>query len=250
MKAFGIELGGGAPKQPLVVGGVPGVDLLPPEVRIAKRSRRTRRGVVAAAVAVVVLAGSGAVAAKAQSLVAELQLAEGEARTIELLQAQAAFGEVTDVQTEIDERSAARAVATSQEIAWASVVTEIRGMVPAGSTLATIVADGATPMTAYGQSVVPLQGPRLATVTFTIVGPSAEDAAAVLDRLAEMDGYVDAHVQSRSALEGIVESELVLHLDGGALSNRFPAPEAPTAAGAGDGAGTDAEAASGEEGQQ
>lgn len=226
MKAFGIELGGGAPKQPLVVGGVPGVDLLPPEVRIAKRSRRTRRGVVAAAVAVVVLAGAGAVAAKAQSLVAEAELSVAQARTIDLVAQQAQFSSVTDVQTEIDERTAARSVVTSGEITWRDVLEAVRATLPAGTELATVSVESAPPMELFEQATVPLQGERIATVSFTTRSADPTVGPAVLDALTGIDGFVDAHAPSRTTIEGgAIETMFVLHLDSGALANRFPAPE-------------------------
>lgn len=237
MKVFGLEIGGSsaAAQQPLVVGGSPAVDLLPPEVRLAKRSRGIRRGVIVAAVLIALVAGAGSVASKALSLSAELELQAGEARTLELLQEQASFSELTSLQEEIVERTVARAVATSAEIDWRGVITEIRGMLPQGSTLTTIAVESAPPMEAYGQATAPLQGPRLATVTFTVQGGSAQGAPVLLDALAELDGYVDGHIPSRTEVEGLVESSFVLHLDTGALANRFPpleetAPAAETTA--------------------
>lgn len=249
MKAFGIEVGGGRALQPLVVGGTPSADLLPPEVRAARRSRSIRRGVVAAAVMVLVVAGAGAAAAKAQSLVAQVELAAGEARTIQLLQEQAAFSEVTAVQDEIGERAAARAVATSQEIIWQPVLAELRGMLPEGTVLVEAAVDGATPMLAYGQPVAPLQGPRLATVTLRTLGVDPAAAPAILDRLSEIDGFVDGHVPLRQGVEGAAETRFVLHLDGGALAGRFPAPEGAVSASAPT-AGADQDGSAAEEGQQ
>ncbi|GEK80995.1 hypothetical protein [Agrococcus baldri] len=223
MKVFGITIGSpaeGGP--PLVVGGYPVVDLLPQEVRVARRSRGIRRGVISVAALLVVVAIGGGVAAKFAAVAAEVRLAGAQVRTEQLLAQQAEYFEVTSVQAEIDQRTAARYVITSTEIDWRSIMTQIRSMLPAGATVLSMDADGASPMELYAQATSPLQGARVATVRFTIQSSSMLSVPALVDQLATLPGFVDAQVPSTTATEEAVETSFVVHLDQGAYANRFP----------------------------
>ncbi|WP_026374001.1 hypothetical protein [Agrococcus lahaulensis] len=240
MKVFGITVGRGGDAPPLMLGAQPVVNLLPPEVLAARRSRAVRRVVVAAAVVLVVGAGGGAAAARVQAIAAEVELAGAQARTAALIAQQGEFGDVLAVEAEIAERVAARHVVTSTEIEWRSMIDAFLATLPPDATLTSVAAEGSSPMALHAQPIAPLQGARVATLTFTV--ESDARLPQVLDALATLPGFVDAQVPVVTALEtGRTETIFVLHVGEEAYANRFP-PEAEAGAEASEDASTDADA--------
>ena len=98
-------------------------------------------------------------------------------------------------------------------------------------------------LSAYPQSTVPLEGPRIATLTFTAVSPGLPEIPVWLDGLTDLPGYVDAvpgNVQL--ADEGGYTVNITMHINADAYSNRMK-QEAERAAQIGvDGAEGDEEA--------
>src|SRR5690606_15725231 len=88
MKVFGITIGAGGASAPLALGAHPTVGLLPPEVRLGRRSRGARRGGVALAVLLIVGVTAGGVWAKLGSITAQATLAAEQARTQALIDRQ------------------------------------------------------------------------------------------------------------------------------------------------------------------
>lgn len=227
MKVFGITVGGTTDGAPLELGAHPAVDLLPPEVGLARRSRGIRRGVVAIAVLVIVGVVAGGAGAKVQAIAAEVGLLIEQDRTAALIDRQAEFAGVLAVQAEIEEREAARQVIASTEIDWQSTLAAITGTLPADATLASVAVEGSSPMLAYAQPVVPLQGARVATVTFTVRSPALLSVPGIEDQLASVPGFVDVQVPSSAVdQEGVFETTFIVHLDEGAYSGRYPADPA------------------------
>lgn len=228
MKVFGITIGGATEGAQLILGGPPAAQLLPPEVGIARRSRGMRRGIVAVAVLLMVASGAGSAAAKYQAFVAEADLALEQERTISLIAQQAEFAEVVAVQAEIEEREAARRVATGTEIDWQAFVTSIEASLPANMTLQSVAAEGSSPMAGLAQAADPLQGARVAAITCIVLSPVLITVPDVVDLAGGLTGFVDAQVPSSEWVpeEGHFETTFVVHLDEGAYANRFPAPEA------------------------
>lgn len=225
MKVFGITIGGSGGSAPLALGAHPTVDLLPPEVRLGRRSRGIRRGVVALAVLLIVAVAGGGVFAKLQAVTAEATLAAEQARTQALIDRQAEFGDVMAVQAEIDERLAARQVITSTEIDWQAVIQAMRGALPADASMTAVRVEGASPMEAYAQPTAPLQGARVATVSFTVRSATFLSVPDVQDALAGVRGFVDLQVPSSSIdpVDGSFETSFVVHLNEEAYTGRFPA---------------------------
>jgi hypothetical protein len=226
MKVFGITIGGPSESAQLILGGPPAAQLLPPEVGLARRSRGIRRGIVAAAVLLVVASGGLSAAAKYEAFTSEVELALEQERTLALIARQAEFAEVVAVQAEIEEREAARRVVTSTEIDWQSFVTGIEAVMPAGMVLHSVAAEGSSPMAGLAQAADPLQGPRVATVTCIVRSPAMITVPDAVDLMDELPGFVDAQVPiSELKPEGYFETTFLVHLDEGAYLDRFPAVE-------------------------
>lgn len=245
MKVFGLTIGDAPATGPaLVLGGAPSVDLLPREVRDTRKSNRARRGIIAVAVLAIVATAGGGAAATYASILAEVRLASEEQRTEALLARQAEFVEVTTLQRQIEERTAARAVITGTEIDWQSVLADVRATLPEGAVVTALAVDGASPMEAYAQAGVPLQGPRVATVSITVQSQTITSAADVVDAMEAVPGFVDVQVPTTAVVDpGIAETTFVLHLGEGAYSARYapidagPA-ELPDAEASGEASGT------------
>ena len=229
MKLFGLTIGAGDDVRPLVLGAQPAVDLLPPEVRVARKSRGVRRGVVALAVLLVVGVAAGGAWARLQSVAADDALAAERARTASLLERQAEFGGVMAVQAEIDERIAARQVITSTEVDWQAVMAAVTAALPDDTSFVSFTVEGGSPMEAYGQPTVPLQGTRIATLSFTVQSPALLAVPEIEEQLSNVPGFVDVQVPSAMAdPEGIFETSFVVHLNDAAFAGRFP-PDPATA---------------------
>ena len=191
----------------LVIGGAPRVDLLPPEVRADRRAgvavRRVWMGVIG--VAVVVAVGVGAASLHAMQASDALMTAQGETQS--LLLEQGKYGEVRNTQNEVDLITAAQAVGGASEIAWPDFLGKIQATLPAGVGVVTISIDQMTPLLDYQQPTAPLQGARVATVTFhgrepdLAVGPRlarwSDDVARLCGRRSRLRVAGRRHLQSR-----------------------------------------------------
>lgn len=215
---------GGAPraaKDVIVIGGVPRVDLLPPEVRAERRAgvavRRTWFGVVGAAAVVALAVG----ATVALNITAQADLLGAQAETQSLLVEQGKYTEVRDVQRDIDRLMAAQAVGGSTEIIWRDFLTDLQGTLPPGVVVSTITLDQATPIETYAQGDAPLQGARVGTLTFTATSATLPSVPDWLDGLATLPGYTDATPGTVTLEEGVYDATVTMHIDQRAFSGRY-----------------------------
>jgi hypothetical protein len=208
-----------------VVGGLPRVDLLPPEVRAERRSgvtvRRAWMGVIGVAAVVGIAIGG----ATLRSMEAQDELLVAQSETQQLLLEQGKYTEVRDTKTEITLLSTAQAVAGATEIAWPSYLAQIQATLPAGVTVSTIVIDQASPVEDYAQADAALQAARIGTVTFTASSESLPSLPQWLDGLTALPGYTDATPGTVSLEDGVYEATVTMHIDQSAFSNRFALTE-------------------------
>jgi len=205
----------------VVVGGVPVVDLLPPEVRAERRAgvavRRTWMGVAGAAAVVAIAVG----AATASGITAQGDLEAAQAETQQLLVEQGRYTEVRDVQADIDRLVAAQGVGGSTEIIWRDFLTDLQGTLPDGVSVTTITLDQASPVEDYAQADSPLQGARVGTLTFTAESATLPSLPEWLDGLATLPGYTDATPGTVSLEEGVYDATVTMHIDQRAFSGRY-----------------------------
>ncbi len=233
-------------EEALIVGGEPRVDLLPPEVLQGRAAKATRRrlGVgVVASVAVVALAAGGCFALSIQ---AQAELLTAQARTGDILAEQGKYIEVTKVQFHLDLATAAQQVGASTEVAWRDYLTQVQATLPASVVIDTVSIDSATPVALYAQSTAPLQGARMATVSFSAKSAVLPDVPTWLRSLATLPGFADALPGSVTLDEesGVYTASITMHVNAEAFSHRF-APEQPAdvaAPDAADSTATDASA--------
>ena len=224
--------GGASKGSALSLGGAPRVDLLPPEVHAGKRARSLQRGLRLGIFAVVALAVAATGGAWFLASVAHGSLVSAQARTAGLLALQAEFAEVRDVKTNVAVAQAAQQVGVSTEIDWKSYILQLQATLPAGVTINTVDSSSASPITDFAQSVVPLEGGRIGTLTFSASSPTLPSIPTWLNGISTMTGFVDAVPNSVNLeVDGTYSASITMHINSNAYSGRFAAEKAAPAAG-------------------
>ncbi len=206
-----------------VPGTPPRANLLPPEITVRRRQlqlrRRARSGLLLSAL-VVAAAGVGAFGYSGVAT-ARLAVAQGELST--LLAEQATYSDVESTLSTIELITAGRIVGASTEIEWRDYLTKLRATLPDGMSLDSLVVTSVTPITAFDQPVTPLQGQRIARLTFTATSPTLPSIPAWLDELATLPGFADAVPGQVSLSDGSYTVQVVMHITEEAFAGRFPA---------------------------
>lgn len=206
----------------LVVGGESRVDLLPQELRDKRKGKIVRRrlGFLIVLVAVVVVGVSALVRAQAIQAKADLSIAQSNTQSI-LLQ-QRKYGEVSAIQKQVGTIQAAQQVGTSTEINWKNYLISVQTTLPPNVTLDSVNIDSATPFASYAQASAPLQGERIATLSFTAISSTLPQVPQWLIALATLPGYADANPGSVNRTEtGSYSVNITMHINQAAFTNRF-----------------------------
>ncbi|KGJ82347.1 hypothetical protein GY21_00830 [Cryobacterium roopkundense] len=210
----------------LMLGAEPRMDLLPPEVRSAKRVRATRRRLGGALVAVLVLVGAGVGASTWYAIQGQAELTAAQDLTTELLTSQSKYSEVQRVQAALDTTVAARQFGASTEIDWKAYIAQVRALVPSTVTVDTLSVDSASPLVPYEQATTPLLNPRVATIRIVFTSPDATSVPEWLDSMSTLPGYADSRPAAITRTDlGTYTVDFVLHVNEGAFSERFATPE-------------------------
>lgn len=216
-----ITLGRPRAAAPLVVGGQPRANLLPPEIILKRKQLKTRRALRFG----VVLVAIGTAAASALTFgvasVAQVQASAAQDQLATLVAEQGQYREVRDVQDTIATITAGQLVGSSTEINWQSYLTALQATLPSGVTLQTVAITSGTPMAAFGQSDAPLQGARVAELTFTAVSPTLPTIPDWLRSMATLPGFVDATPGTVKQENGVYTAEVLMHINAEAFSMRF-----------------------------
>ncbi len=208
---------------PLIIGGPPQANLLPPEVGFAAKSRGMRRNATAIIILTVLVVIAAYAGVTYLALGAQNELDAATNRTQELLAEQGKYSEVKQVTTMLQTAEAAQRVGTSTEIDWEAYLTDIQNSLPAGTLVTNVAAETATPITAFIAPSVPLQGDRIGELKFTATSSSLPNVEKWLDALAKLDGYVDASPGSvtLNADGKSYEVTITMHVNKDALLLRF-----------------------------
>jgi len=218
-KAPGPVRGGGASN--MSVGGAPRVDLMPPEIRIKRSQLRTRRSLRLALFGVFVLVVIACGGTWAWNALAQTSLASAQAEQQNLIAQQAKYSKVTTVKNAITLIKAGQVVGDATEIDWQDYLTKLQATLPAGVSLVTVTIGTADPMTAYAQSTTPLEGDRIATLTFTASSQTLPSIPVWLDGLKTLPGFVDATPGSVSLENGLYTADVTMHIGTDAFADRF-----------------------------
>lgn len=220
-------------RAPLVVGGQPRANLLPPEIVLKRKQLKTRRSLRVGVVLVAIATAAACAGTFGVSSVAQVQLLATQQTQNALVLEQAKYQEVRNVQTTIQTIYAGQEVGASTEVNWRSFVNALQNKLPDGVTVLTVKAETGTPMAAYQQSDAPLQGLRVGSITFSASSKKLPSIPDWLRGLATIPGYVDAVPGSvkEDEKKGGYTVEVLMHFNQDAFSLRFD-PEHVAAAAA------------------
>lgn len=206
---------------PLVVGGQPRANLLPPEIILKRKQLKTRRALRAGVLLVAVVTAAACAATFGVASVAQVQASAAQENLTRLIAEQGTYKEVRDVQDTIATITAGQLVGSSTEIAWQDYLTRLQGTLPEGVRLQNVSIASGTPMSAFGQSDGPLQGARVAELTFTATSSTLPTIPDWLRSMSLLPGFVDATPGSVKQDNGIYTAEVLMHINSDAFSMRF-----------------------------
>lgn len=206
----------------LVIGGESRVDLLPEEIRIKRKGKIVRRRLGFLVILVVVLVAGASALVRAQAVQAKLDLSIEQSNAQSILLQQRKYGEVQKIQKVADTIQAAQQVGTSTEINWKSYLISVQATLPPNVTLDSVNIDSATPFASYAQASAPLQGERIATLSFTAISSTLPQVPQWLIALATLPGYADANPGSVNRTEaGSYSVNITMHINQASFTNRF-----------------------------
>lgn len=206
----------------LVVGGVPRVHLLPPEIEVLKRARSHRKALLAGLVVVVAIVVLGFGAATFALIGANASLATEQARANAYVAASNEYSPVLKVQRQMSDITAAQPLAAAGEISWQPFLVSVKGTLPAGMAVTDFEArlDSAAEQDAV--ATTPLAAAHIATLDITTT-TSTMPISDWLDRLKTVKGYVDATPGNVNLDQttGVYTVQVQLHVNVKAESKRF-----------------------------
>ena len=206
----------------LSVGEESRVDLLPPELRVRRRAKVVHRRLGFLVFLVAVLVAGGIALGHAQALQAKVNLSIEQSNSQAILIQQRKFGEVQQIQKQVGSIQAAQQVGTSTEIDWQKYLISVQSTLPPNVTLDSVNIDSATPFASYAQASAPLQGARIATLSFTAISSTLPQVPQWLIALSTLKGFADANPGSVTRNEtGTYAVSITMHINQAAFSNRF-----------------------------
>jgi Tfp pilus assembly protein PilN len=206
--------------------GAPQVNLLPPEVRAARRLRVLRRWLAVALVLVVAaIVGVYVLAVGARSAAQE-RLDQANDTTAQLQDEQRKYAEVPRVLAAEQAVKKALAAGTATEILWKPYTDAIAAVLPANVSIDSVSMSGPSPLDSGAvTSSDPLASDSIGSISFAGRTKTVPDTAAWLDALAAVPGFTNPWASSVSATEEDGEVfytvSLTVQLTDEALAHRF-----------------------------
>lgn len=205
----------------IAIGGQPRVDLLPDEVRAERRAahnvRRVWLGVVAAVVLVAIATGVSTVYAKS----ANDALASAQSETGTLTAQASKYSAVRSTQSQVDLIKAAQLVGGSTDVDWTKYLSSVALTVPSGVSVTSLSVVNASPVMAVAEPTTPLQGQRVATLSFQITSDNLPAITTWLNNLTTLTGYVDASAGNVSSGTTGYTGSVTLHINQKVFSNTY-----------------------------
>lgn len=206
-------------------GTLPQVNLLPPEVYAARGLRTTKRWLVISLVVTVVVCFGVFGMALISGAQAATELAEAQAETTRLQEAQAEYVEVPIVLDALANATDARTVGMSTDVQWKSYMDALTAVLPPNVSFDSLAVSVATPGTAPAAPADPLQQPSVGQIQLTARTSTVPDTSAWIDAMNSVPGFSDAWVSSATSSEdesGIYYTvAATVQVTDGAFSHRF-----------------------------
>lgn len=180
---------------------LPQVNLLPPEVRVARGLRTTKRwlGISLVLVVVACVGVYGMSLLSAASAAGELVEAQDE--TLRLQNEQAKYAEVPQVLGALERTEQGITFGMSTDVEWKPYVDAVAAVLPPNVSIDSLMLTFATPMTAAAPASDPLQTAGVGQIQFTVRSAQMPDTAAWVDALNSVPGFADSWVSSATVTE-------------------------------------------------
>jgi hypothetical protein len=198
------------------------VSLLPAEVNDFHKARAIRRRLGFAVFGVLVLVAAGVAGAFVLSTTSQAQLEAAKATSASLVAQEGQFSDLRKVQTGIALVEAGQQVGASTEIDWKTYLQKLQATLPPGVIINEVMIESASPFVDFAQSSVPLEGSRVATLSFAAMSPTLPSIPGWLDGLATLQGFADAVPGSvQVQTNGTYLVNITMHINADAFSLRF-----------------------------
>lgn len=222
----------------LPLGAFPRADLLPASARDAIRRRPIVRRLIIGVIGVVLIVAVAIAASAVYAITAGVLLDAERQRSESLLAQQLEYAEARAIDAALTETTSSRIVATSAEVDWEALLTEIRGTLPAGVLLvsvdAELTADGVGSEGGGGgaDAPEPLRQASIGSFRINATSATVPDVEAWLNDLESITGFAGiAPPVSVIGSEGATYTVTIeVLLNEGAFLGRY-APESGDAAG-------------------
>lgn len=200
---------------------LPRVDLLPSEVKASRRTDAVGRRLLVVLVIVIALVATAIGGSSVMAMQAGSTLSAAQAETVALTQQQQRYAEVRAVQSQIALTQAGQEVGASTEIDWQAFLNKVQAVTGNGLAITGITLDSASPLTAYQQSTVPLQGTRVATVTIQVKAPNLDVVSAWLSQLSGLPAVADVSPGTITLDGSGYAASAIMHVNQSAFDGRF-----------------------------
>lgn len=205
----------------LVLGAVPKVHLLPPEVAAFQKIKRVRRLLITGVIASVALVGLGVGVASLGLITSNANLASAQSETARLVTEQLKYKSVVTVQSQVADITGLQPVAATGEVLWEPYIASLQATLPPNTSITSFTAALKT-----GESTstdaASFDAAHVATVSIVADSPKSS-ISDWLDNMAKLKGFVGATPGSVILVQetGRYTVSVTLHVDADALANRF-----------------------------
>ncbi|QNE37057.1 hypothetical protein [Leifsonia shinshuensis] len=215
-----------APRQSLPatdirVGAEPRVDLLPAEIRTARKHEKIVRRMVVGLVVTVAVVVAAVLGAAAYALTAGVAATAEQNRSDALIRQQAQYGPLRTAQSEAALVKAAQSVGGATDIDWSALGDSLLKSLPAGAAITNVSIDAASPLVPYQQSLVPGSPTRVATATVTISAPDLTTVTQWLSTLGSLPNVVDSSAGAITVQSTGYQAIATIHYGSTAWDNKY-----------------------------
>lgn len=203
-----------------VIGGVPRVDLMPPEVAQRRLDRRRQSWSIVGLIVVLGLVAVGTALAAFANTIAQADLVSAQAQTGVLLAQQQEYSEVSELRSSIALAEQATVAGTASEVLWLDVQRELLSVLPTGASVTTMAGTSDVPWTTAMLPAGPLREPRVATFAFNVTTSTLPEMAQYLRALEGLEIVADVTADSTQISVGYM-TMMTVNIDPVALSLRF-----------------------------
>jgi hypothetical protein len=214
----------GRQDQRVAVGGVPRVNLLPPEIALESKLARQRRALVFLVFVVVAVVVLGYVYMTLVATTAQVNLDQENAQTAAILEEQAKYTEVIAITNQLDTVKAAQVVGSSTSIDFKTYLSYVQDSLPDGSSMTGFSIAAKSPDVAYDPAVDSAHTATVATMNFAVKVPNLADLAKWLRNLETIPGYATYRVGNVQKTNDSYTVDLSMLVDTDALVTPPAAP--------------------------